>query len=160
MSGAGVGDLSGEAAGILALSVAEGLLVLPVAGTQHHHLHVHAHDLMEHVGDQREALVAHQTGDAGDDGHVRVLLQAHRTLQRQLAGQLALCGVVSGKVGGQAGVGGGVIQVHVDAVEDTLDLAALLVDDSVQTTGIYSVWLNSHTEYRSQAHQSRYSRPR
>ena len=132
----GVGDLGGEAAGVLPLGVAEGLLILPVAGAQHHHLHVHLHDLVEHVGDQGEALVAHQAGDTGDDGGGLVLTQAYRLLQGQLAGGLALGGVLGGEVGRQAGLLGRIVEGHVDAVEDALDLAALLVDDRVHAVGI------------------------
>ena len=45
---------------------------------------------MDGVGDHGEALVADQTGDAGDEGHIRVLLEANSLLQGGLAGGLAL----------------------------------------------------------------------
>ena len=127
--------MGGKAAGILALGIAECLLILPLAGAQDHHLHVQAHDVVEGVGDQGEALVAHQAGDAADEGDVGVLLKAHGPLEGGLAGGLA-GDVLGGVVLGQVGAGGGVVEVHVDAVYDTAELAVLLADDPIHAPGI------------------------
>ena len=132
----GIGDLGGKAAGILDLRLTEGGLILPVSGAQDHHLHIHGHDLVEGISDQGESLVAHQAGDAGDDGHVGVLLQAHGPLEGQLALGLPLHQGAGAEVGGQPGGGGGVIELGIDAVEDALELSALLVDDPGQAVGI------------------------
>ena len=72
--------MGGEAAGILGCRMAEGLLIVPVAGAQDDHLYVHTHNLVDGGGDQVEALVPHQAGHAGDDGGVRVLPQAGHLL--------------------------------------------------------------------------------
>ena len=108
--------MGGEAAGVLTLSVAERLLILPVAGAKHHHLHVQAHNLLKGVCHQGEALVANQTGHAGDDGHIRILLKANGLLQGLLTLVLALDQGAGGKVGGKARVGGWIVEVHIDAV--------------------------------------------
>lgn len=46
----GILDAGREAAGILGLRMAERLLKIPFAGTQHHHLHIHIHDLWDGGG--------------------------------------------------------------------------------------------------------------
>ena len=107
--------MGGEAAGVLALGAAERLLILPFAGAQDHHLYVQAHDIVEGIGHQGEALVSHQAGDAADEGDIGVLLQAHGALESGLAGGLA-GEVFGGVVLRQVGAGGGVVEVHVDAV--------------------------------------------
>ena len=85
----------------------EMLLILPVAGTQHHHLHIHLHDLMEDVRDQRKTLVPHQAGDAGDDGGGLVLTQAHLPLRASLQAVLPLAGAAGVKLAAKPGMTAG-----------------------------------------------------
>ena len=136
--GAGVHDVGGEAAGILGLSLTEGLLKVPVAGAHDHHLRVGGHDVMDGGGHQLEALVLDQTGDAGDDGHVGIFPQAHGALQGGLTGGLA-GQVVDGEVLSQTLIVGGIIETGVDAVEDTAQLVAVVGDDALQAVGVEGV---------------------
>ena len=112
-----VHHVGGEAAGVLVLGLAEGLLIVPVAGAQHDHLHIHAHDVVDGGGDQIKALVAHQPGHAGHDGGVRALPQAAHLLQGGLAVLLARHLLVGEELG-QPLVPPRVVQLGVDAVED------------------------------------------
>ena len=136
--GARVEDVGRETAGILGLRVAEGLLKIPVAGAQDHHLHIHGHDVMDGRGHQLKALVLDQTGDAGDDGDIGVLPQADGLLEGGLTGSLA-GEVVRGEVSGQAVIVGGIIQRGVDAVQDTAQLVAVVGNDALQTVGVEGI---------------------
>ena len=136
--GGGVLEPGGKAAGVLGLGLAEGLLKVPLAGAQHHHLDVHAHDVVDGVGHQLEALVLDQPGHAGDDGHVGVLPEAHRLLEGPLAGGLA-AQVVGVEGGGQAGAVGGVIEGGVQAVEDAPHLPAVVGHHALQAVGVEGV---------------------
>lgn len=51
---------------------------------------------------------------------------------------LPLAGGRRGEVGGQAGHDRGIIQGHINAVQDPLELAALLVDNTVHAVGVES----------------------
>ena len=118
--------------------MAERLLKIPFAGTQHHHLHIHIHDLWDGGGHQFEALVPDQAGDAGDDGHIGVLTQPHRPLQRGLAGGLP-AQIVGREGRGQPGTVGGVVEVRVQAVEDALQLPAVVDHHALQAVGIEGI---------------------
>ena len=130
--------MGGEAAGVLVLSLAEGLLIVPVAGAQDDHLYVHTHNLVDGGGDQVEALVPHQAGHAGDDGGVRVLPQAGHLLQGGFAVLLARH-LPRREELGQALVPPGVIHLGVDAVEDAAQLVAVVGDNPLQAMGIEGV---------------------
>ena len=79
--------------------------------------------------------MAHQPGDAGDDGDVGVLLQPQPLLEGGLAGGLPAV-VVGGEGLDDALAGGGVVRVHINAVEDAPHLPAVGGDDPLQPVGV------------------------
>ena len=101
---------------ILLSSPVEELLILPVALAKNDQLHRELHHIMKDLTNQVQTLVRHQTADDSHNGHMRLLPQAHHPLQGRLVHILALQ-VVHGVIGGDALVGGGIVQLHVDAVE-------------------------------------------
>ncbi len=130
--------MGGEAAGVLALGLPEGLLIGPIAGAQHHHLHIHSHDIVNGGVDQVKALMAHQPGDAANDGHVGVFHQTGGLLEGGLAGLLARQ-LFQGEVLGQPLILGRVVHVGINAVEDAPDFVAVVGDDPLQPVGVEAV---------------------
>ena len=128
----------GEAAGVLCLGMAEGLFKIPFAGAQHHHLHIHAHDVVDGVGNQLKALVLDQTGHTGDDRYVGVFPEPHSLLKGPLASRLSTQ-VIGAEGGGQTVAIGGIIEGGVQAVEDAPHLPAVVRHYALQAVGIEGV---------------------
>ena len=89
---------------------------------------------MKDLTNQVQALVGDQTADNGHDGHIGVLPQAHDLLQMGLIGVLA-GQIVHGVVGGDPLVRGGVVQLHVDAVEHAGQLVLTAAHDALHPVG-------------------------
>ena len=124
----------GHAAGVLVGRPLEELLVLPVPLAQDHQLHGQLHHVVEHLAHQVQALVAHQSADDAHDGHIGLLPQARELLQLRLVRLLARH-VRRRVVDGDVGVRGGVVPLHVDAVEHAGELVAAAAHDAVQSVG-------------------------
>ena len=120
-----------HAAMILLGSPVEELLVLPVALAKNDQLHRKFHHIMKYLTNQVQTLVRHQTADDGHDRHMRLLPQPHHPLQLRLVSVLA-GKIVHGVVGGNTLVGGGIVQLHVDAVEHTGELILAAAHDILQ----------------------------
>ena len=124
----------GHAAVILLGGPVEELLVLLITLAQHHQLQREFHHIMKNLTNQVQTLVGHQSGHNAHDGHVGVLPQPHELLQLRLVHGLA-GHVRHGEAGGDVFVIGGVVALHVDAVEHTGELIAALAHDAVQPVG-------------------------
>ena len=97
-------DACGHGAGVLVLEVAQAVLVVAVAGTQHGHLHAAGQDAVERVHDQVHAFLARQARDHHHERAVVANLEPQLLLQLGLAHGLAGT-VVNRVVGGNALVG-------------------------------------------------------
>ena len=124
----------GHAAMILLGRPMEELLILPVALAKNDQLHRELHHIMKDLTNQVQTLMGHQTADDGHDRHMGLLPQAHHPLQSRLVRILAVQ-VVHGVIGGDALVGGGVVQLHVDAVEHAGELILTAAHDVLQPVG-------------------------
>ena len=112
----------------------EEFLITLVAGTQDHKLHGELHHIMNDLADQIQALMGHQAGHHSNDGGMRLLPQAGHLLQLRLIRRLA-SQVRSGEVAVNPGIGSGVIELHVDAVEHAGELIGALAHDTLHPMG-------------------------
>ena len=124
-------DTRRHGAGVFALEVAQSVLVVAVAGTQHGHLNATGQDAVERVHDQVHALLSRQ---ARDHHHKRAVVA---NLEPQLLLQLGLAyglpsTVINRVVGGNALVGRRIKTHNVNAVEDTLQSVRTLAQHAVQ----------------------------
>ena len=124
-------DTRRHGAGVFALEVAQAVLVVAVAGTQHGHLNATGQDAVERVHDQVHALLSRQ---ARDHHHKRAVVA---NLEPQLLLQLCLAyglprAVINRVVGGNALVGRRIKTHNVNAVEDTLQSVRTLAQHAVQ----------------------------
>ena len=124
-------DTRRHGAGVFALEVAQAVLVVAVAGTQHGHLNATGQDAVERVHDQVHALLSRQ---ARDHHHKRTVVA---NLEPQLLLQLGLAyglprAVINRVVGGNALVGRRIKTHNVNAVEDTLQSVRTLAQHAVQ----------------------------
>ena len=124
-------DTRRHGAGVFALEVAQAVLVVAVAGTQHGHLNATGQDAVERVHDQVHALLSRQ---ARDHHHKRAVVA---NLEPQLLLQLGLAyglprAVINRVVGGNALVGRRIKTHNVNAVEDTLQSVRTLAQHAVQ----------------------------
>ena len=78
--------------------------------------------------------MAHQPADDAHDGHIGLLPQAHELLQLRLVRLLARH-ILRGVIGGDVAVRGGIVPLHVDAVEHAGQLVAAAAHDAVQPVG-------------------------
>ena len=124
-------DTRRHGAGVFALEVAQAVLVVAVAGTQHGHLNATGQDAVERVHDQVHALLSRQ---ARDHHHKRAVVA---NLEPQLLLQFGLTyglprAVINRVVGGNALVGRRIKTHNVNAVEDTLQSVRTLAQHAVQ----------------------------
>ena len=112
----------------------EELLVLPVALAKNDQLHRELHHIMKDFTNQVQTLVGHQTADNRHDRHMGLLPQAHHPLQSRLIPILAVQ-VIHGVIGGDALVGSGIVQLHVNAVEHAGELILTAAHDVFQPVG-------------------------
>ena len=124
-------DTRRHGAGVFVLEVAQSVLVVAVAGTQHGHLNATGQDAVERVHDQVHALLSRQ---ARDHHHKRAVVA---NLEPQLLLQLCLAyglprAVINRVVGGNALVGRRIKTHNVNAVEDTLQSVRTLAQHAVQ----------------------------
>ena len=124
-------DTRRHGAGVFALEVAQAVLVVAVAGTQHGHLNATGQDAVERVHDQVHALLSRQ---ARDHHHKRAVVA---NLEPQLLLQFGLTyglprAVINRVVGGNALVGRRIKTHNVNAVEDTLQSVGTLAQHAVQ----------------------------
>ena len=124
-------DTRRHGAGVFVLEVAQAVLVVAVAGTQHGHLNATGQDAVERVHDQVHALLSRQ---ARDHHHKRAVVA---NLEPQLLLQLCLAyglprAVINRVVGGNALVGRRIKTHNVNAVEDTLQSVRTLAQHAVQ----------------------------
>ena len=113
------------------MEIAQAVLVVAVAGTQHGHLNAAGEDAVERVHDQVHALLARQARDHHHKRAVVANLEPQLFLQLGLAHGLAGT-VVNRVVGGNALVGCRVKGRHVNAVEDALQRVGPLAQYAVQ----------------------------
>ena len=133
-----VSPIEGHTAGIPAQFLLKELFVIPVAAAQHHKLAVEVHNLVKYAADQIQALVADQAADDGDNGNVGIHIQV------QLFLELFLVSGLPGKIlGGVISVDprilGGIVAVHIDAVEDAMELAGIELHNALHAVGIVGV---------------------
>ena len=112
-------DARGHGSGVLALEVAQRVLIVGIAGAEHGHLDTAGKDPVERVRDQVHALLAGESRDHDHEGAVIADLQTEFLLQTGLANGLAGT-VAGGELRGDALVGGGVEAHGIDAVDDAL----------------------------------------
>ena len=123
-------DVSAYAARVTAAQVGEEVLVLALAAAQDDQLDAAVHEAVGHALDEIEALHADHAADHCKDG-AAVLVEAELILQSLLALCLALSEVVDIVVEGDVGVGGRVVGLHVDTVQDAAELVLLLPQQGV-----------------------------
>ena len=75
--------------------------------------------------------MAHQPGDTGDNGNIRIFLQPHSVLQRLLTLILPLHQGLVVEVGGKAGGAGWILKLGVNAIYNALNLFPLLMDNAI-----------------------------
>ena len=109
-------DVNAHAARIAGAQLVEEVLVLAFAGAEDDQLDALLQQAFGDSLDEVNAFVADQTGDHGHDG-AAVLMQAELVLQGSFAGGLAILEGVGIIVLDDVGVGGGVKDIHVDAVQ-------------------------------------------
>ena len=124
-------DVGAYAARVTGAQVREEALVLVLAAAQDDQLDATVHQTIRHALDEVEAFHAHHAADHGKDG-AAVLMEAELLLQGFLAGCLALFKVVDAVVERDMGVGGRVVGVHVNAVQDPAELILLLPQQGIQ----------------------------
>ena len=124
-------DTRRHGAGVFALEVAQAVLVVAVAGTQHGHLNATGQDAVERVHDQVHALLSRQARDHHHKRAVVANLEPQLLLQFGLAYSLP-CTVINRVVGGNALVGRRIKTHNVNAVEDTLQSVRTLAQHAVQ----------------------------
>ena len=124
-------DTRRHGAGVFALEVAQAVLVVAVAGTQHGHLNATGQDAVERVHDQVHALLSRQARDHHHKRAVVANLEPQLLLQFSLAYSLPRA-VINRVVGGNALVGRRIKTHNVNAVEDTLQSVGTLAQHAVQ----------------------------
>ena len=124
-------DTRRHGAGVFALEVAQAVLVVAVAGTQHGHLNAAGQDAVERVHDQVHALLSRQARDHHHKRAVVANLEPQLLLQFGLAYGLPRA-VINRVVGGNALVGRRIKPHNVNAVEDTLQSVRTLAQHAVQ----------------------------
>ena len=124
-------DTRRHGAGVFALEVAQTVLVVAVAGTQHGHLNATGQDAVERVHDQVHALLSRQARDHHHKRAVVANLEPQLLLQFGLAYGLPRT-VINRVVGGNALVGRRIKTHNVNAVEDTLQSVRTLAQHAVQ----------------------------
>ena len=124
-------DTRRHGAGVFALEVAQAVLVVAVAGTQHGHLNAAGQDAVERVHDQVHALLSRQARDHHHKRAVVANLEPQLLLQFGLAYSLPRA-VINRVVGGNALVGRRIKTHNVNAVEDTLQSVRTLAQHAVQ----------------------------
>ena len=124
-------DTRRHGAGVFALEVAQAVLVVAVAGTQHGHLNATGQDAVERVHDQVHALLSRQARDHHHKRAVVANLEPQLLLQFGLAYGLPRA-VINRVVGGNALVGRRIKTHNVNAVEDTLQCVGTLAQHAVQ----------------------------
>ena len=125
-------DVGAHTARVTAAQVREEVLVLALAAAQNDQLDAAVHEAVSHALDEVEALHADHAADHRKDG-AAVLVEAELILQGLLALCLARFEAVDVVVAGDVGVGGRVVGLHVDAVQDATELVLLLPQQGVQT---------------------------
>ena len=110
----------------------EEVLILALAAAQDDQLDAAVHQTVGNALHQVEALHADHAADHGEDG-AAVLVQAELVLQCFLALCLALFKVGDVVVEGDLRVGGGIIRLHVNAVQDAAQLILLFAQQGIQT---------------------------
>ena len=125
-------DVGAYAARVTAAQVGEEVLVLALAAAQNDQLDAAVHQTVSDALHQIKALHAHHAADHAKDG-AAVLVQAKPILQGLLALCLALFKVVDAVIEGDVLVGGGVVGIHVDAVQNAAQLILLFPQQGVQT---------------------------
>ena len=124
-------DTRRHGAGVFVLEVAQAVLVVAVAGTQHGHLNATGQDAVERVHDQVHALLSRQARDHHHKRAVVANLEPQLLLQFGLAYGLPRA-VINRVVGGNALVGRRIKTHNVNAVEDTLQSVRTLAQHAVQ----------------------------
>ncbi|MPM49832.1 hypothetical protein SDC9_96564 [bioreactor metagenome] len=124
---------------VLSLRPREKLLELLLSLSQHHHLHGKLHDVVEHLPDEVQPLVGRKAAHHRENRRVRLLPQAHQLLQLRLVGGLA------GQIGGgvvfrKQRVRGGVVPLHVDAVEHAGELIGAPAHHALHPVGKIGVF--------------------
>ena len=125
-------DVGTDAAGVAGAQLREEVLILALAAAQDDQLDAAVHQTVGDALHQVEALHANHAADHGEDG-AAVLVQAELVLQCFLALCLALFKVGDVVVEGDLRVGGGIIRLHVDAVQDAAQLILLFAQQGIQT---------------------------
>ena len=125
-------DVGAHTARMTGAQVREEALVLALAAAQDHQLDAAVHQTIGNALHQVKALHADHAAHHAKDG-AAVLVQAELVLQGLLALCLALFKVVDAVVEGDVLVGGGVVGIHVDAVQNAAQLILLFPQQSVQT---------------------------
>ena len=124
----------GHAAAVLLGGPVEELLISLVSLAKDHQLHRELHNIMENLANQVQTFVGDQTADHGQNGGTGLLSQAQHPLQGGLVLRLA-AHVLRGVPGCDPLVGGGVVELHVDAVEHAIQLIVALADNILQPVG-------------------------
>ena len=125
-------DVGAHAARVTGAQVREEGLVLVLTAAQNDQLDTAVHQTVGNALHQVKALHADHAADHGKDG-AAVLVQAKLVLQGLLALCLALFKVGDIVVEGDLGVGGGVVGLHINAVQDAAELILLFPQQGIQT---------------------------
>ena len=94
-----IADIGAQAALIAVFGVAEEVLILLLPAALEHQLAAGAHNIVQALADEVDALVPHQAADHGENGHVALHLQTQLLLQGLLTVGLApeAAGAVMGR---------------------------------------------------------------
>ena len=118
-----------------ALCLDEHLLVAVVAGAEHDQADVVCQNIRQDGLDQIQTLLIDKAGDDTDHRGVFVAFQTAELQKLLLVGALAFR--ILRAVGLEdLGVGGGVEGIHVDAVQDAVQLVAVHTQDGIQTVAV------------------------
>ena len=128
-------DASAHLPLVLPIEVAEGILVLALAGAEHGNLDRAVEQLTQCVLDQVAALLLGKATHHDGERTARVNLEAELLLQHRLASGLA-GEVVHGVVAGNARVNPGVVLLRVDAVQDAMELPGAIAEDVIEPLAI------------------------
>ena len=115
-----------------AAQVGEEVLVLALAAAQNDQLDAAVHQTVGNALHQIKALHAHHAADHAKDG-AAVFMQTEPVLQSFFALGLAGLKGLDAVIEGDILVGGGVVGVHIDAVQDAAQLVLFFTQQSVQT---------------------------
>ena len=111
--------------------VLEELLILALARTENHYLHVCCDYIVKYCANKVESLVVSESGDHGQQRYL-IFRHAEFIENRAFAGSLALV-ILRAEISGDGSIGFRIVHIRVDTVKESTGLVLLAYQDSVKS---------------------------